>query len=380
MIAAVALTIVALVSAILTTIQALLTAVFRRRHRPFAGGLHEQAFRPDGSFISILKPFCGLDEELEQNLDSFVSLPGVRYEVILSVADHDDPALPLLKAAVRDHPDVFRLVIGGGSRHGVVNRKIERLIAAARVARGEILFISDSNVRVAPGDLRATVDAFRDSATGCVSNLFTGASPLSVGAIVESLHLLAFVVPGCVLAATAGVPCVVGKSMAISRRALEAIGGFERFRNVLAEDQAIGLAVKKAGFEVVLSPVVVRNVVVRRTLRRALDRQIRWNQIRRSFSRRLYAMEILLNPLPLAILAALAGASILVPLLVAVMRLAQIEILRQSTDADVPLWAVPLLDLVMLYGWVAAFFTNRVTWRGYEARIGRGTELMEAAA
>ena len=33
------------------------------------------------------------------------------------------------------------------------NPKVERLVAAARVARGEILFVSDSNVRVEPGDV-----------------------------------------------------------------------------------------------------------------------------------------------------------------------------------------------------------------------------------
>ena len=60
--------------------------------------------------------------------------------------------------------------------------------------------------------------------------------------------------------------------MAIRRDVLEAIGGFEAFTNVLAEDQAIGVAVRGAGCGVVLSPVVVRNVTVRRTLRRAFSR------------------------------------------------------------------------------------------------------------
>ena len=40
---------------------------------------------------------------------------------------------------------------------------------------------------------------------------------------------------------------------------------------MLAEDQAIGLAVKSAGFDVALSPVVVRNIVVHRSVDRALD-------------------------------------------------------------------------------------------------------------
>src|SRR5207244_1073629 len=138
-------------------------------------------------------------------------------------------------------------------------------------------FISDANVRVEPDAVAETVAMFGGD-VGCVSNLFVGAGAASFGATIESLHLLSFVAPGAILAAAAGVPCVVGKSMAISRRALRDIGGFVRFANVLAEDQAIGLAVREAGYRVALSPCVVRNVVIGRTLRRALERQIRWNK------------------------------------------------------------------------------------------------------
>lgn len=378
MIAETIFTLIVIAGGIITTAQALLTALFRRRIRPFAGGLREQASRPADSLVSILKPVCGLDDELEENLLSFVSLRGVEYEVILSVEDYDDPALPILKTAVRDHPDVFRLVIGGASGRGAVNRKVERLIAAARVARGKILLISDSNVRVEPDDVARTVAAFGDAQVGCVSNLFIGAKAATLGATVESLHLLSFVAGGTVLAAAAGVPCVVGKSMAISRRALAAIGGFESFRTVLAEDQAIGLAVREAGFAVVVSPVAVRNVIIRRTIKRALERQIRWNKIRFAFSHPLYVSELLLNPLPLAITALALGAPLALPLSIALLRMGQIAILRRAMDAAAPLWAVPLLDALMFYAWFIPFFSNRVTWRGHEARIGRNTELVPA--
>jgi hypothetical protein len=42
--------------------------------------------------------------------------------------------------------------------------------------------------------------------------------------------------------------------------------------------------------------------------------------------------------------------------------------------------ATPLLDLLMLYAWFVPFFSNEVTWRGYRARIGRGTEMIQVAA
>jgi ceramide glucosyltransferase len=376
--------ILAIAGTILTTIQAVLVWRFRQRRRAGRLAAANSGGRRGAAppFVSILKPVCGLDDELEENLVSFTQLPDVRYEVIISAEEWDDPALDVVHRVMHAHPEApFRIVVDPGSRTGVVNRKVERLIAAARVARGVVLLISDSNVRVRPGDLARTLDAFDDEHVGCVSNVFTGAGAKTLGATVESLHLVSFVAPGAVLAASAKVPCVVGKSMAITRAALDAIGGFERFRRVLAEDQAIGIAVRDAGFHVVLSPVVVRNVVVKRSVGRAVDRQVRWNKIRYSFSRQLYAMELLLNPLPFALAAAMTLPAL--PVIVLFARLLQLAILNRSLGAGLTwrqLALTPLLDALMLYAWFVPFLSNEVTWRGYRARIGRRTEMIEQAA
>lgn len=366
---------VALLGTILTTVQAILTRRFRRTRPPFV----PQA----GFFVSILKPVCGLDDELEENLLSFLRIEGLRYEVVISAEEWSDPALEVVRRVLRAHPDApFRIVVDGGSRVGVVNRKVERLIAAARVAAGDVFFVSDSNVRVEPDAFARTVGVFADPRVGCVSNLFTAAGARGLGATVESLHLVGFVAPGAVLANAAGFACVVGKSMAITRRAHDVIGGFARFRHILAEDQAIALAVKEAGYDVVLSPVDVHNVIVERTVSRAVDRQVRWNKIRYSFSHPTYIAELLLNPLPLAIAAALLAPKLaFFPLLVLLARYLQLSMLNRSMRAGLTwrqLAATPLLDALMLYAWFVPFFSNRVTWRGYQARLGRDTEILAA--
>jgi ceramide glucosyltransferase len=367
----------ALLGTLVTSIQALLVWRFRRTGDPFVDRLPS---RQADSFLSILKPVCGLDDELEQNLLSFTRIRGIRHEIIVSAEDGEDPALEVARRVMAAHPFApFRIVVDAGSRAGVVNRKVERLIAAARVAKGDVLLISDSNVRIEPDDLARTIEAFANPRLGCVSNLFTGAGARTLGARIESLHLLSFVVPGAVLAASVDRACVVGKSMALRREALDAIGGFARFRRVLAEDQAIGLAVKEAGWDVALSPIVVRNVIVDRTVQRAVDRQIRWNKIRYAFSHRLYAAELLLNPFVFALLA-LPFVPWL-PLAVAIVRCMQTALLSRAMKASLTsreIVLTPLLDVLMLYAWCVPFFSNRVEWRGYRARVGRDTELIAA--
>lgn len=377
--------------ALVTSVQTALTLLFRRRGRFFEHGPRVPSgwagrFRQGGFSrrhrISILKPVCGVDDELEANLDSFAAVRGVAYEVIVSIADLHDPALPIVERVMARHTDVaWKLVIGGDPKLEAFNRKVARLIAATPHATGDVLLISDSNVRVEPDDVAMTVRAFDDPLLGLVSNLFTGSGARSFGASIESLHLLSFVIPGAVIAAVANVPCVVGKSMAIRRDVLAAIGGFEAFVRVLAEDQAIGLAVRDAGYDVGLSPVIVRNIVVKRTLKRALDRQIRWNKIRYAFSKRTYASELLLFPFAFAVLAAiLHPVAWPLPVAILALRLLQVAILARATNAPLgilELLLVPLFDLLHFGAQFVPYFDDRVTWRGHATRLGPKTVLMD---
>jgi len=392
----IALLVLAAAGGLVTTLQTGLVLRFLGRKRPFAPGPRERAasvFRPGDSTetprVSVLKPLSGLDDGLEENLASFASLTGVTYEVILSAARADDPAVAVARKVMRRFPATpFRLVVGGGTGIRLANPKVDRLVAASREARGEILYVSDSNVRVHAADVARIVESFDDPVVGCVSSLFTGAASRSFGAVVESLHLLTFVLPGAVLAEFGGVPCVVGKSMALSRRALDAIGGFAAFIDVLAEDQAIGCAVKGAGLKVVLSPVVVRNVTTHRTLSRALGRQVRWGKIRFSFSKLTYTGELLLNPLPIALLAcaaalalsprALPPSAVLAGALL-LLRLAQGFALARAARADQTfgqLLLVPAKDVLQLVAQALPYFSKEVDWQGHRARLGPGTLLL----
>ena len=79
---------------------------------------------------------------------------------------------------------------------------------------------------------------------GLVSNLFAGVGEVHASAVLENLQLNGFIAGGVAGAAVCGATCVVGKSMLMPVAALEAIGGFAAVRNVLAEDQVIGVRVR----------------------------------------------------------------------------------------------------------------------------------------
>lgn len=367
----------------------------RERDRLRAIHNHNATTAPWGpaSFrVSILKPLCGADDELEENIASFAEIQDVDYELILSLTDLMDPALEIANRVRRRFPDApFSVVIGAGV--GVdANPKVERLIAAARVARNDILLISDSNVRVAPQDISRTVEMFSDPSVGCVANLFVGDGASNTGAVLECLHLLGFVFGGSLFARAFGATCVVGKSMAIRRDVLEAIGGFEKFTGVLAEDQAMALAIRAAGYRVVVAPPLVRNVVVRRTVSQALSRQIRWNKIRYSFSRLAYTAEFLSMPVPLAIAAMLIalfaaphelGLTAMLVAATCATRILQMAVMSVLADADLgwrELMLTPVQELLQFAAHFVAYFSNEVDWRDHRIRLGAGTQIIPARA
>lgn len=63
--------------------------------------------------VSILRPLKGLDINLRENLLSSFVQNYPAYEIIFSVAKEDDPAIPVVKELMEEHPEIeTRLIIG----------------------------------------------------------------------------------------------------------------------------------------------------------------------------------------------------------------------------------------------------------------------------
>ena len=207
--------------------------------------------------VSILKPLSGSDEGLEENLESFFRLDYPSYELVFSFASRDDPAFAVARRVADRHPSIDTTFVFDAREPGG-NAKVNRLVAAVRHARHRLLLFSDGNVRVRPDFLRRAVAPFADRRPGLVSHLFRAVGARSFASRVETLYLNGCLLPGtAAIASVLRIPCVVGKSILVSRRALEAIGGIGSLRDHLAEDYLLGRAVQAAGFRVVLSADVI---------------------------------------------------------------------------------------------------------------------------
>jgi len=331
--------------------------------------------------VTIFKPLKGQDEGLEENLRSFFRLDYPSYQLLFGVAEAADPAIAVVERLMREFPAMDARLVVGTPAFGL-NPKVENLAAMERHRRHETILISDSNVRVRPSYLRETACYLADPGVGLVSNLFAGVGEEHFGAALENLQLNGFIAGGVATAAVVGATCVVGKSMLMPVRALEAIGGFAAVRNLLAEDQAVGMKVRKAGYAIRLSHHVIENVNHNRDFRWFLNRHSRWFKIRRRLSFPTFILEPAANLAAVGLVWALSDDSGIA--WGGLLGLTGLGVARDALHArwlrgSFPklrhLALSPLKDLFLLPVWCDALVNRRVQWRGHRFLVGRYTRL-----
>ena len=343
---------------------------------------------PRGSAgISVLKPLRGVDDDLEANLASFADQEWP-CEVLLGLHDDADPAAPVAHAAALRWPGRFRVVVQGPDLG--MNPKVSQLAALVAAARHELLVISDSNVRVQPGYLAEIAARLEDPEVGLVTHLIAGVGERSEGALLENLHLSGGVATGIAAAkAIAGRDVVMGKSMALRRADLDAMGGFGPVKDLLAEDFVIGQMVPRLlGKRVELASRPVQNVVQARTAVQFFHRARRWAVLQHALvGPWLYAAQVIHNPLLFATLALFvapgswtAAAWLTVAGVRALLDGAAGEALRPTGFRASQLLRVPVKDLLLGLAWVEGFFRRTVNWRGNRLRVLPGTRLAPPGA
>ena len=336
--------------------------------------------------VSIFKPLKGEDEGLEDNLRSFFRLDYPAYQLVFGIAEANDPAIPIVKKLLAEFPNQDAVLSVGTKAFGLNPKKwiVEYLKSNKQ---HDVILISDSNVRVKPSYLRETACYLAEPNVGLVSNIFVGVEEQQIGAVLENLQLNGFIAGGVAMAELTGVTCVVGKSMMMPVQALAAAGGFAGVRNLLAEDQALGVRIRKAGYTLRLSHHVIENVNHSRGFRWFLNRHSRWYKIRRQMALPAFIIEPMTNLAAVGVVWALSGESgiawggLLVLVGLGITRDAlQTYWLRGSFPKLRHLIISPIKDLLLLPVWFDAIMNNRVHWRGHRFLVGRYTRLRSARA
>jgi ceramide glucosyltransferase len=261
--------------------------------------------------------------------------------------------------------------------HGL-NHKVSNLINMAPSIRHDVVVLSDSDIRVEPTYLRQVVAALEQPGVGGVTCLYYGLPVTGLWARLSALGINAHFMPGVIVGASLGLarPCF-GSTVALRRSTLEQIGGFAAFADCIADDYAIGDALRTDGRAVAIPPFAVAHICTQTSARQLWLHELRWARTIRSVDPAGYAGSIIAHPLPWALLAILLGAgSAALPLaigLAVAAILCRIMLLWRVEQAgalpEQPYWLVPARDLFSFAVFVVSFLGRGVSWKGHRYRM-----------
>jgi ceramide glucosyltransferase len=323
--------------------------------------------------ITVLKPLAGAEPRLFECLASLCAQDyPAPVQIVLGIQDPADPAIAVAQRLAATFPVQAIELVVDPRRHGA-NRKVSNLINMAAHIRHGVVVLADSDIAVGPNYLAATVAALARPGAGAVTWLYHGLPGRSVWSALAALgidsHFLPSVVTG--LALRLAHPCL-GSTVALRRTTLAEIGGFRAVADSLADDYALGAAVRRTGGTIAVAPGLVGHACEETSLGALVRHELRWARTIRAVDPLGHAGAVVTHPFPLALIGALGGSVVCLALavLALVLRLAlAAAVARAAKTGFVRLWLVPLRDLLSFAVFVWSFLGSAVSWRGEDLRV-----------
>ncbi|PKU24988.1 bacteriohopanetetrol glucosamine biosynthesis glycosyltransferase HpnI [Telmatospirillum siberiense] len=349
-----------------------------RHLRRFLGGPRPRpSARPA---VSLLKPLCGNEPHLAGNLRSFRDQDYPAVQIVYGVADADDPALSAIARDGDASSDDRETIVVDPTGHGC-NLKVGNLLNMLPRAHGEVLVIADSDVRVEPRYLDDVVAPLADPSVGLVTCLYVGRPNDGLWSRIGAMGINHGFLPSALVARAVGRhDGCFGATMALRRETLDSVGGLAPLQDILADDWALGAAVRRGGLRITLAARPVDIIVHEPDFGSLFAHEIRWGRTIAAVDRTSYMASVITQPVALAALAVLLGAMAWpfagVLLAACAVRLWAIRAEERALvlpRAGLP--AVALRELLSFVVFIVACCGRTVIWRGRRFTIRRDGTL-----
>jgi ceramide glucosyltransferase len=331
--------------------------------------------------VSVLKPLCGHDDGLEENLRSFMVQDYPVYEVLFGVHRPDDPAVAVAEKIIGEFSGRIsaRLIITGESP--IPNAKAFSLNRMVRDARYDVLVMSDSDVRVTPSLLSHLAQEFQDDRIGLISCPYRAVPGKSLWSRLEAIGMNTELLGGVMVARMIeGMRFALGCTVAVRRSVLEDMGGFGYLQEFLAEDFVIGQRAAELGHGVLFSSYVIEHRIGSQNMMHNLGHRMRWARSTRRSRPLGYWGQIFTYPLPLALLLCAAYPAAWPVLFVTfilrgIAALATARNIVHDPVTQKQWWLLPVQDLIGFSVWISGFVGDKIVWRDRKCTVMRDGRL-----
>jgi ceramide glucosyltransferase len=322
--------------------------------------------------VSVLKPLYGMEPELEVNLTSFCQQNyGGEVQLIFGVQDPADPAAEVVERLRRRFPEREITLCVDPTRRGT-NPKMSNIINMSAHASHDVIVLSDSDIRVHPLYLDGVTATLAKPGVGLVTCLYRGTPAAGIWSRLAAEAINSHFLPNVLVGLKLGLakPCF-GATIALRRDTLARIGGFEPFADQLADDYAMGMAVRRLGLHVAIPPLLVSHVCYDKTFADLVRHELRAARTIRRIDPLGYVGLVATNPTPFALAAvALAGLNLtslsLLLLALASRMIVSIQARRMADEhaGRGTFWLSPFRDLLSFAIFLASFLPGSLVWRG----------------
>lgn len=329
--------------------------------------------------LTILKPLCGVDPGLYENLRSFCEQDYPVYQVILGVLDGDDPAIRVVERLIADLPQKDLTIVVDDRTIGT-NLKVSNLANMLKWAKHDTLVIADSDMRVGRDYLAAVVAPLEDPRVAAVTCLYRGTPVGGIPSVLGTMFVNEWFLPAALIALRfQRLRYCFGATTAVRMHALQAAGGMEAMASFLADDYMLGRLLTERGGEVRLGRYLVENVLLEPNLQSLLLHELRWARTVGSLRPLGYALTVITYPIPLALLfllltqfqpVGMAAVALATGLRTTLHYCVRRRLRLPGTATP---WLVPVREALSLIVWSVSWLGRRVHWRGRTfIRVGGG--------
>jgi ceramide glucosyltransferase len=325
--------------------------------------------------VTILKPLNGAEPGLFENLASFcIQDYPAPVQMIFGVQDPGDAAVAAVERLKVLFPSHDLQLVVDATAHGA-NLKVANLINMARHVRHDCVILADSDIGVGPRYLAEVTAALVGADVGGVTCLYHGVAAAGLWSKLSALAIDAHFLPNVLVGLRTGLarPCF-GSTIALTRERLAETGGFEAFANRLADDYAIGEALRVRGLRVETPDMLVAHSCSESSFYELWRHELRWARTIRSVDPAGYAGSLVTHPLAWALLALATGAPALGAIAAALAIACRMVLLSAVTRnfglAAPPYWLAPPRDLLSFAVFVWSFCGRDLAWRGRNYHIG----------
>jgi ceramide glucosyltransferase len=339
--------------------------------------------------VTILKPLHGAPFGLAENITSFC-IQNYRgpTQIIFGVQDPKDEAIPIVERQRAGHAGGRLDLVIDVTMHGL-NRKVSNLINMWRQVEHDIIIVSDSDMRVDPKYVSRIVTQLEQAGVGAVTCLYHGFAVAGIWSRLAALGINAHFLPNVIAGLALGLarPCF-GSTIAFKRRMFAEVGEFAAVVDCLADDYAIGAALRARSYKISIPSITVGHACTETSLLELWQHEVRWARTIRCIDPIGYAGSVVAHPFPLALTAALAGGvdgpfgpAVGIGLCVTAL-LCRLTLLAQVESAfalpSQSYWLIPLRDLLSFAVFLWGCFGQNALWQGRQYQFSSSGTLVNS--